>query len=78
MTPTTLGQQVARGVAGEEGVDVFDDAHTHRLAGFLGCAAEMRQQHDILHFKQFGSYRGFLFEHIESRTGNLAVLQGRH
>ena len=38
----------------------------------------MRQQHDVFHVEQHRAYRGLLFENIETRAGDFAVLQRRH
>ena len=59
----------------EEGGQIVHRFHAHRNAGFLGRAAQMRQQHHILQLRQGFGNLGLLGKNIEARAGDKPVMR---
>ena len=61
---------IAEGLAAEEELEVLEGAHAHRHARLGGGAAEVGEEHDVVHGRERLRHLRLPFVHVEPRAGD--------
>src|SRR3954447_8267970 len=61
---------IAQRLTAEESPQIFDSSLTHGHPSLLGCASQMRQQHDVLHAEELGRHLRLVLIDVETGSGN--------